>query len=212
MANIDHELISDPYLHEPKGITSASAKQIYVADGASSGEWRKLFMSDIDFSVNAENIFGWNVVEDTQYTSGSPLAISANTKTKLLNNGLGASTDQTRLGNLWDTTLSELSIDDEHAVYSVSISAKVTASSPASSPYAVRFSMESANGSVSNPFWERTAFVLGGGFVNAISMTNDLIVRTDLNDYANTIYITPSTGINLYGVKLSIRRMYREQN
>lgn len=39
MANINHSTLSDPYLHEPKGISSALAGQIYVSDGAGSGDW-----------------------------------------------------------------------------------------------------------------------------------------------------------------------------
>lgn len=36
---IQHSAITDPDLHEPKGIAAASAKTIYVADGAGSGTW-----------------------------------------------------------------------------------------------------------------------------------------------------------------------------
>ena len=36
---IQHSLITDPNIHEPKGIASASIGQVYVADGAGSGDW-----------------------------------------------------------------------------------------------------------------------------------------------------------------------------
>lgn len=39
MASIQHSALTDPNIHEPKGVTSATAGQIYVADGASSGAW-----------------------------------------------------------------------------------------------------------------------------------------------------------------------------
>ena len=39
MANVNHGTLTDPYLHEPKGIASASAGEIYIADGAGSGAW-----------------------------------------------------------------------------------------------------------------------------------------------------------------------------
>ena len=39
MASIQHSALTDPNIHEPKGITTASAGQIYVADGSSSGDW-----------------------------------------------------------------------------------------------------------------------------------------------------------------------------
>lgn len=34
-----HQNISDPYIHEPKGITTATAGSVYVANGAGSGSW-----------------------------------------------------------------------------------------------------------------------------------------------------------------------------
>lgn len=39
MANVYHANISDPYLHEPKGVATASTGEVYVADGAGSGDW-----------------------------------------------------------------------------------------------------------------------------------------------------------------------------
>lgn len=39
MANVNHNTLTDPYLHEPKGASTALAGQIYVADGAGSGAW-----------------------------------------------------------------------------------------------------------------------------------------------------------------------------
>lgn len=41
MANVNHSTLTDPYLHEPKGIASAGAGNVYVSDGAGSGTWTK---------------------------------------------------------------------------------------------------------------------------------------------------------------------------
>jgi hypothetical protein len=41
MPTIEHSTLGAGEIHEPKGITSASSGQVYVADGASSGEWIK---------------------------------------------------------------------------------------------------------------------------------------------------------------------------
>lgn len=42
MANVDHSTLTDPYLHEPKGIASALVNQVYVANGAGSGSWTNI--------------------------------------------------------------------------------------------------------------------------------------------------------------------------
>lgn len=39
MADIEHSDIVDPFIHEPKGASTANAGEVYVADGAGSGDW-----------------------------------------------------------------------------------------------------------------------------------------------------------------------------
>ncbi len=41
MANIQHKVIPDADLHEPKGVSGASSGTVYVADGLGSGQWIK---------------------------------------------------------------------------------------------------------------------------------------------------------------------------
>lgn len=38
----EHSDITDPLIHEPKGISTAAANTVYVADGSASGDWAKL--------------------------------------------------------------------------------------------------------------------------------------------------------------------------
>ena len=38
----EHKNITDPNIHEPKGVSTAAAKRVYVSDGAGSGSWIKL--------------------------------------------------------------------------------------------------------------------------------------------------------------------------
>jgi hypothetical protein len=47
MANINHEVIADPYIHEPKGVASALADKVYVSNGTGSGTWKKLSPSSL---------------------------------------------------------------------------------------------------------------------------------------------------------------------
>lgn len=39
MANVQHASLTDPELHEPKGVASATSGQVYVANGSGSGTW-----------------------------------------------------------------------------------------------------------------------------------------------------------------------------
>ena len=39
MAHVNHPALTDPYLHEPKGASTASSGDIYLANGSGSGAW-----------------------------------------------------------------------------------------------------------------------------------------------------------------------------
>lgn len=43
MANIQHNTLTDPNLHEPKGVSTASVDAVYVATGAGTGSWKQRF-------------------------------------------------------------------------------------------------------------------------------------------------------------------------
>ena len=42
MANVNHSTLTDPYLHEPKGVATASSGEVYIANGSGSGNWKEL--------------------------------------------------------------------------------------------------------------------------------------------------------------------------
>lgn len=66
MANIQHKDIPDAQLHEPKGIVTASNRQVYVANGSGSGAWAKIK------SENLEGLTGdGGVANKTVMTDGT---------------------------------------------------------------------------------------------------------------------------------------------
>lgn len=42
MANINHQSLADPLLHEPKGVAAAASGTVYVADGTGSGAFQNI--------------------------------------------------------------------------------------------------------------------------------------------------------------------------
>lgn len=89
-----HSALTDANgIHEPKGISTATNGQVYIANGASSGNWKH-------FPT------GWGYYQH----SGAAQNITT-TNTKLIINGLGSLTNTTYLpaeirgtGQLWSTT------------------------------------------------------------------------------------------------------------
>lgn len=57
MANVNHSALTDPYLHEPKGVASASTGKVYVTNGSGSGAWTaKEALVELSLEGYIENI------------------------------------------------------------------------------------------------------------------------------------------------------------
>jgi hypothetical protein len=67
MANVQHSSLTDPNLHEPKGIAAASANQLYLSNGSGSGVWT---------NANRFPGTGWGKYTNTTYVGTTALAIS----------------------------------------------------------------------------------------------------------------------------------------
>lgn len=76
MADIEHSAITDPNIHEPKGASTATADQIYISDGAGSGEW-----TDIDTVLTTDN-WTMNDLIHVKYESNTAETIDAATWTQ----------------------------------------------------------------------------------------------------------------------------------
>jgi len=67
MANVQHSSLTDPNLHEPKGISTASANQLYLSSGSGSGTWT---------NANRFPGTGWGKYTNTTYVGTTALAVS----------------------------------------------------------------------------------------------------------------------------------------
>lgn len=202
MPTIQHQDIADTESHEPKNISTATAGQLYVADGAGSGDWAKLTESEMNYADKTKNKFGWNLIADSQYTSGSPRSISSATKTLITNNGLGGSTDTSRLGAIWDTTNSKFLINDANAAYLLRVTYAMTA---ASGTYA---QWELEGGSPAGLMAGMSHFYLGTGFTN--TLTIPIVLSTGINNTDIKLYLTSTTACTIWNVFFQIQRLYKE--
>lgn len=67
MPNVQHSSLTDPNLHEPKGVAAASANRVYMSNGSGSGAWTL---------VNLFPGTGWGMYSNTTYVGGTSLAVS----------------------------------------------------------------------------------------------------------------------------------------
>lgn len=93
---IEHVNITDPFIHEPKGASTATLNQVYVSDGSGSGSFKTVYM------VGSE---------DDNHGGASQSLSTGPTKTYLLNDADGPfTTSLHRLPtktDVWDTSNNE---------------------------------------------------------------------------------------------------------
>lgn len=89
---IEHDAISDTKRHEPKGISTATVGDVYIADGAGSGTWRAPVLSDI--SDYTENFGELSIQSNT-----TAIAVTAATDTTL-----STPSDYIKVSGVWDAT------------------------------------------------------------------------------------------------------------
>jgi hypothetical protein len=114
LANVQHSNLTDPNLHEPKGISTATADQVYLSNGSASGNWR---------DVNRLPGTGWGQYGNSVYVNTTYLTIDStgvivpfdtNVNVTQLPITLAGSTSP--LMNLTTETLLFVSANDMHAV------------------------------------------------------------------------------------------------
>lgn len=72
MALPNHATQTDPYLHEPKGVSTASSGEVYIADGLGSGAWG-------DVGLVAGSVIGSSSTLATSVITGSTVMPFDNT-------------------------------------------------------------------------------------------------------------------------------------
>lgn len=97
---VSHKDITDPNIHEPKGVATATVGQVYVADGAGSGGWF------------TPVFFGWEDYND----SGSPQSLTQNVAHYLTNDATGGNTNITyklpSSQGIWNPTLNQFEFNE----------------------------------------------------------------------------------------------------
>lgn len=114
MANVQHSTLTDPNIHEPKGITTAAANSVYMANGSSSGSWTL---------VNRLPGTGWGQYSNSTYVGTTALAISTSdvvvpfdTNTNISQLPISLTGTTSSLMNLTDETLRFVSAGDLHSI------------------------------------------------------------------------------------------------
>lgn len=188
---VQHSAIPDAQLHEPKGVANASAGEVYIADGAGSGEW-----------VGPTAWYTW---KDGQYTSGAKRSITATTRTKVTINGSAFTAgDGTGSSSFWSTANNEVVAEGEDYVYDVRFDFK--AQSATASAY---IDVEYDVGGTTGVILTRTYVLSKTAATNSVVQSMHFFVGSDFAANGMEIYVTPSANTDFWDFGIFITRVHR---
>lgn len=187
MANVQHSSLTDPNLHEPKGISSASANQLYLSNGSGSGVWT---------NANRFPGTGWGKYTNTTYVGTTALTI--NTTPLLLPFTTADNVSQlpitltgttSSLMNLATETLQFVAVGDLHSL-TLTLSVYSVSGSPASMDLSI---FGSADGTTYGTLLGETTVSLVKGAGQVITESSLFPVTSDMVTHGARIYLTASS-------------------
>lgn len=111
--------IADNSVIQINGAPAAGRQPVEVFDQLPDHTW-----AETNSLLTRVNKMGWEICDDTLYTSGSPLAVN-NSRVQLTCNGLGSNSNNTYLpagvSELWNTTTNKIESDSAGNAFDVRI-------------------------------------------------------------------------------------------
>lgn len=220
---IEHAAITDPNIHEPKGISSATSGQVYLSDGIGSGNWVTNAPDGLSTAVAGAALrangaggvtwtrdAGWGEYQDDRQTVGSPVQnIVAAARDKLLCNGLNLTEEvlpeDAAAISLWDTTTNKIKALALNDVFLVRVGFSVE-NYAGTSPY---IELEIDEGGLTGSMYKTLIPLLKGGAEQQIGLTVPIFVNSDFLANDAEIYVTyAGTGsIDVFSTDIMITRI-----
>lgn len=196
----EHMDITDPEIHEPKGISTATSGYTYVADGAGGGAWEK--------------IRGFGNYQDSRDTVGAPAQVITN----------GDANKQLLLCDGVKATIERLSSDATQPYFDVVTNKHQPVSS--FDTYHVRVTFFVENYAGTDPFllfeldiggtvgviFSETKPLIKGGAQQGVTFSFPVFTGSTYLANGGEFYVTyDGTGsVDLYGTVIQIERMSRD--
>lgn len=206
---IEHVAITDPNIHEPKGVAIAGANTVYHADGSGSGTWRKTSSTDLQGVSGDSGVSGKFIVSDgangfifriaeatgamvitNNSTNAALTAVADNTFNTAsqftLMTGTGFPWTSENLSNVTFNT-DRLTVT-ETGVYLLATYLNINSFPSSSARVAMRFRI---NGST---FGIRKPTVKSGGAGSELQLIGTELVALNAGDYVQNYIATDATG------------------
>lgn len=204
MANVQHSSLTDPNLHEPKGIAVAPANQVYMSNGSGSGTWT---------NVNRLPGTGWGQYSNTTYVGTTVLPIS--TSPVLLPFTTEANVSQLPISltgvtsGLLDTATETLRFVAVNDLHSITLTFKVYSASGSPVTMDVKL-LGSSDGSTYATLLGETTVNLAKGAGQVITESSLFPVTSDMVAHGARIYLQTNTGTaNIIDINLISARVHK---
>jgi hypothetical protein len=204
MANIQHSSLTDPNIHEPKGISTASANSSYMSNGSGTGTWTL---------VNRFPGTGWGKYTNATYVGTTALAVgSTNTQIVFDTNAdvsqlpISLAGVTSSLMNLTTDTLLFVSTGDLH-----NITATATVYSVVSTPNFIDLELYgSSDGTTYGTLLGSKTIPLIKGAGQVITESAQFQVTADMVTHGARMYFRTNSGTaNLINIGLISSRVHK---
>lgn len=204
MANVQHSSLSDPNLHEPKGVSTAAANTVYLANGSGSGTWTP---------VNRTPGTGWGQYTNATYVGTNALAISTtevlvpfDTNAIVTQLPISLTGSTSSLMNLSTETLQFVSAGDLHSI-TLTFSVYSVASSPATMDLKL---YGSSDGTTYSTLLGETTVSLAKGAGQVVTESSLFPVTANMVTHGARIYLRTNTGTaNIINIGLITARVHK---
>lgn len=221
---IEHSIITDPNIHEPKGVSTATAEQVYSANGIGSGTWINNYPRGIASAASGARVVadgagsaswirteGYGDYQDTDTTVGTPTQnIATGVRTRWLCDGGTATVERLSsdsVDSLWDVSTSEMVPVSVNDVYMLRVSF-IAENYAGATPY---IDLELDIGGSIGVIHQHTTPLLKGGSAQSLSYTIPVYAGSTFVANNCIIYVTyTGTGTcDLYKNNIFITREQR---
>lgn len=213
---IEHKDITDAERHPPKGASTASAGEQIVSDGAGGVIWEipepkgadtalagEIYVSDGAGSGTWQRRSGYNAINSTLYTSGSPLSIGAGVRTKLLMNKAGLDVGQGDV-DAWDTVANKFVTEGFNYCYGVRLVFKCN---PAASNPRVKIEYDIGGAGPSDVILSKDE-VLRQSTTNDFEWHTQVFTRATFVANGMEIYLTPTNSTTFWDFSWFVTRQH----
>ena len=176
-----------------------------------TGDISEQDLRDTVVSSRANQGGGWAFyTEGTAITQGTAQAITASTRTQILNDGLGGATHEGQVQDMitpWSSNKLNVELD---CAYNVRVTFKGQIASGAAGQY---FTVDLDIGGAIGVTWSATiVFAKGTGIEHAFEFSIPLFARSTFVANGGTFNITPSVDMDLWDARVLVGRVYQPDN